>query len=70
MLALAAVVQFQNMRLGLGNDDSMRKRFVYYTKKLPRFLRNQPSGNLFRAMSLGTEIMELSPQEYSGTLSL
>ena len=70
MLALAAVVHFQNTRLGLGNgDDPMRRRFVYYTKKLPRFLRNQPSGNLFRAMSLGTEIVELSPQEYSGTFS-
>jgi 1-aminocyclopropane-1-carboxylate deaminase len=42
----------------------LKHRFVYYTKKLPRFLRNQPSGNLFRAMSLGMEIKELSHQEY------
>lgn len=41
-----------------------KKRFVYYTKKLPRFLRNQPSGNLFRAKTLGMEIKELSQQEY------
>jgi 1-aminocyclopropane-1-carboxylate deaminase len=41
-----------------------RFRFVYYTKKLPRFLRNQPSGNLFRAKSLGMELVELSHREY------
>jgi hypothetical protein len=40
-------------------------RFVYYTKKLPRFLRNQPNGNLFRALSLGMELKELSREEYS-----
>lgn len=40
-------------------------RFVYYTKKLPRFLRNQPSGNLFRAQSLGMELKELSHEEYN-----
>lgn len=41
------------------------KRFVYYTKKLPRFLRNQPSGNLFRAKTLGMELIEVSRQEYN-----
>lgn len=41
-----------------------RKRFVYYTKKLPRYLRKQPSGNLLRALSLGMEIKELSNDEY------
>jgi hypothetical protein len=40
-------------------------RFVYYTKKLPRFLKNQPNGNLFRALSLGMELKELSREEYS-----
>jgi hypothetical protein len=40
------------------------KRFVYYTKKLPRFLRNQPNGNLFRAKALGMELIELSSEEY------
>jgi hypothetical protein len=41
-----------------------KRRFVYYTKKLPRFLRNQPSGNLFRALALGMELVELTQQEY------
>lgn len=41
-----------------------KKRFVYYTKKLPRYLRKQPNGNLLRALSLGMEIVELSPIEY------
>ena len=42
-----------------------RIRFVYYTKKLPRWLRNQPSGNLLRATSLGMELVELSPARYT-----
>jgi 1-aminocyclopropane-1-carboxylate deaminase len=41
-----------------------RYRFVYYTKKLPRFLRSQPSGNLFRAKILGMELVELAHDEY------
>jgi 1-aminocyclopropane-1-carboxylate deaminase/D-cysteine desulfhydrase-like pyridoxal-dependent ACC family enzyme len=39
-------------------------RFVYYTKKLPRFLRKQPNGNFFRAISLGMELVEVSREEY------
>ena len=39
-------------------------RFVYYAKKLPRFLRKQPNGNFFRALSLGMELVELSREEY------
>jgi len=66
MLALAAIVRFQNEKLGLGPDHAKRKRFVYYTRKLPRFLRNQPNGNLFRALSLGMELVEVSAQEYTG----
>ena len=66
MVAIAAVVRYQNERLGLSSEDPQRRRFVYYTKKLPRFLRKTPSGNLFRATSLGTEIVELSPAEYNG----
>jgi 1-aminocyclopropane-1-carboxylate deaminase len=46
-------------------QDAPTKRFVYYTKTLPRFLRNQPSGNLFRALSLGMELIELTSQEYN-----
>lgn len=44
--------------------DPGRKRFIYYTKTLPRFLRQQPSGNLFRAKSLGMELVELKPKDY------
>jgi 1-aminocyclopropane-1-carboxylate deaminase/D-cysteine desulfhydrase-like pyridoxal-dependent ACC family enzyme len=66
MLALAAVVHHQNEKLGLSDGDPGRKRFVYYTRRLPRFLRNQPSGNLFRAGALGMELVQVSPQEYSG----
>lgn len=64
MLALAAVVHFQNQRAAYGEDDPRRHRFVYYSKKLPRFLRNQPNGNLFRAVALGMELIELSPPDY------
>ena len=66
MVAIAAVVRYQNERLALSPVDPQRRRFVYYTKKLPRFLRKTPSGNLFRATSLGTEIVELSVAEYNG----
>ena len=100
MLALAAVVHFQNQKAravtadadpiihdNFDFDDSNEsitkdveeelnqysppqqqtplKRFVYYTKKLPRFLRNQPNGNLFRALTLGMELIELAPDEYA-----
>jgi 1-aminocyclopropane-1-carboxylate deaminase/D-cysteine desulfhydrase-like pyridoxal-dependent ACC family enzyme len=42
-----------------------KKRFVYYTKKLPRFLRANPNGNLFRAKMLGMELVELSNKDYA-----
>jgi hypothetical protein len=41
-----------------------KKRFIYYTKKLPKTLRNQPNGNLFRARLLGIEMVELDPKVY------
>ncbi len=62
MLALAAVVHFQNQKMNNGDN---KKRFVYYTKKLPRFLRSQPNGNLFRALLLGMELVEVSVQDYN-----
>ena len=65
MLALAAVAHFQNEKYGFLDSDCERRRFVYFTKKLPRFLRKQPSGNLFRAQSLGMELRELSNDEYN-----
>lgn len=83
MLALAAVVHYHNSRAfpGLDTETAIsrdplrpesvsRTRFVYYTKKLPRFLRNQPSGNLFRALSLGMELVELSNDEYQNLLAI
>jgi 1-aminocyclopropane-1-carboxylate deaminase/D-cysteine desulfhydrase-like pyridoxal-dependent ACC family enzyme len=76
MLALAAVANYKNRELLLGDEGSagdssstddnpdLPIRFVYYTKKLPRFLRKQPSGNFFRALSLGMELVEVSREEY------
>jgi hypothetical protein len=49
---------------GTTTSTTTEKRFRYYTKKLPRFLRTQPSGNLFRAQMLGMELMELTPAQY------
>ena len=71
MVALAAVVNYKNREAEMGATSShdvhqkiTKKRFVYFTKKLPRFLRDQPSGNLFRAQTLGMELVELTSQEY------
>lgn len=70
MLALAAVVHFQNEKFqnekqGVVENGQDHRRFVYYTKPLPRFLRKQPSGNLFRARMLGMELRELPHKEYN-----
>ena len=75
MLALAAIVHSKNVDGGeddgggqdssnARNAASKKKRFVYYTKKLPRYLRQQPSGNFLRAKSLGMELVELPPWRY------
>jgi hypothetical protein len=46
-----------SMDLSNSKESTSRlKRFIYYTKKLPRYLRNQPNGNLLRALSLGMEL--------------
>ena len=42
-----------------------KKRFIYYTKTLPRYLRKNPNGNLLRAISLGMEIRTVSHEEYN-----
>jgi len=77
MLALAAIVNYKNRELLPDNifstttkNSTTRGRepplkFVYYTKKLPKFLRNQPNGNLYRALSLGMELKELTHEEYN-----
>jgi 1-aminocyclopropane-1-carboxylate deaminase len=41
-----------------------QKRFIYYSKKLPRFLKKNPSGNFFRAKTLGMEMIELSNDKF------
>lgn len=75
MLALAAIVNYKNRedttnrnRQEHGTTTNTPRtpntRFVYYTKKLPRFLRKQASGNLFRALTLGMELVEISPKDY------
>jgi len=60
--------KYDSNEIGVDSDltDDQRRtiRFVYYTKKLPRFLRKQPNGNFFRALSLGMELVEVSREEY------
>ena len=79
MLALSAIVhsknmqirdQFNNMKKDSNENDNENKdtnqfQFLYYTKKLPRWLRKTPSGNFLRATSLGMQIVELSPTDYN-----
>lgn len=45
--------------------DEPQKRFIYYTKPLPRYLRKNPNGNLLRALALGMEIRTLPHDEYT-----
>lgn len=47
------------------NTEEPQKRFIYYTKPLPRYLRKNPNGNLLRALALGMEIRTVSHDEYS-----
>lgn len=60
MLAIAAVVRHKNDTATHGRP----LRFVYYTRNLPRFLKRQPTGNLYRALSLGMELIQVSSEEY------
>lgn len=46
-------------------SDEPQKRFIYYTKPLPRYLRKNPNGNLLRALALGMEIRTLPHDEYT-----
>lgn len=47
------------------STDVPKKRFIYYTKPIPRYLRKNPSGNLLRALALGCEIRTLPHDEYT-----
>lgn len=42
-----------------------KKRFIYYTKSIPRYLKNNPNGNFLRALALGMEVKTLRHDEYS-----
>jgi 1-aminocyclopropane-1-carboxylate deaminase/D-cysteine desulfhydrase-like pyridoxal-dependent ACC family enzyme len=41
-----------------------KKRFVYYTKTIPHWLKAQPLGNYQRALELGVEFREVPAVEY------
>jgi len=45
--------------------NSPKKRFIYYTKTIPRYLRKNPNGNLLRSLALGMEIRSVSHEEYN-----
>mmetsp|Transcript_15573 Transcript_15573/g.32504 ORF Transcript_15573/g.32504 Transcript_15573/m.32504 type:complete len:371 (-) Transcript_15573:154-1266(-) len=47
------------------NEQPTKKRFIYYTKAIPRYLRKYPNGNFLRALALGIEIRTLSHSEYN-----
>lgn len=61
MVALAAIVASKNRQITEGET---KKRFVYYTKQLPKFLRQNPVGNFYRAKSLDTDFMPISNDQY------
>ena len=47
------------------NETVPKKRFIYYTKTMPRYLRKYPNGNLLRAQTLGMEIRTVPHDEYN-----
>ena len=57
MYSLSALAKKQNVR------------FVYYTKKLPETLRQNPSGNLAAALENGMKLVELEHKAYDETIS-
>ena len=68
MLALASIVSYFNNDYNRNNNNdstSQRQyRFVYYTKQLSSSLKNNPNGNLLKALSYGMELIELSSTTY------
>lgn len=61
MLAIAATIRYHNDQRRFNASPI---RFIYYTKKLPKYLQKQTTGNLFRSISLGMELVQVSPVEY------
>jgi len=41
-----------------------KKKFIYYVKKIPEFLKNSPSGNYKEALKNGMSIVELGNEEF------
>eukprot|EP00934_Nitzschia_sp_Nitz4_P008873 Nitzschia sp. Nitz4//scaffold22_size323478//96755//97609//NITZ4_000517-RA/size323478-processed-gene-0.83-mRNA-1//-1//CDS//3329542965//8863//frame0 len=59
------IVNSKNEELRSINGDSGSPiRFSYYTKKLPKFLSSNPSGNLLMSQSMGMELIQLDPADY------
>ena len=72
MVALAAIVNSKNNNAASSSSSvdanataKKKKRFVYYTKTMPRYLRKNPNGNLLRATALGMEMRTLSHDGYA-----
>lgn len=49
----------------VASSSQPKKRFIYFTKSMPRYLKKYPNGNLLRALALGMEIRTLSHGEYN-----
>jgi 1-aminocyclopropane-1-carboxylate deaminase/D-cysteine desulfhydrase-like pyridoxal-dependent ACC family enzyme len=54
--------------MDIGEDElaaQPKRRFIYYTKPIPRYLKKNPNGNFLRALALGMEMRTLPHDEYS-----
>lgn len=60
MLALARLVHHR----------SPTTQYYYFTKQLPSFLKNNPTGSLALAMSLGMKVCEISKESYETLVQL
>lgn len=63
--AASAAVDSTTLDGNKSQPQQSRKQFIYYTKTIPRYLKNNPNGNFMRALALGMEIRTLSPETYS-----
>lgn len=60
-----ALIELEDASSVIGATQQMpKKRFIYYTKSLPRYLRKNPNGNMLRALALGMEIRTVPHEEY------